>query len=87
MLNGSIWPIDWTLSSATIPGLSRPGSDVNDRVLCIPQSSSITGSSPSDCLMSYLGHSLRGGESYASVEIQSMYSTAQADWAEMINIW
>ena len=39
---------------------SRPGSDGNKGVFCIPQSSSIAGASPSDCLVSYLGHSLGG---------------------------
>ena len=34
------------------------GSDGNERVLYIPQSSSITGTSPSDCLESYPGHPL-----------------------------
>ena len=34
----------------------------------------------SDCLVSYPGHSL--GESYLSVEKQSVYSTASADWAK-----
>ncbi len=34
--------------------------------------------SPSDCLVSYLGHSLGG--SYPSAEVQSVYSTAPADW-------
>ena len=53
----SIWPIDRTLSGATTPDLSGPGRDGNNGVLCIPQSSSITGASPSDCLVSYLGHS------------------------------
>ena len=37
----SIWPIDMTLSGATTPGQSGPGSDDNKGVLCIPQSSSI----------------------------------------------
>ena len=32
--------------------------DGNEGVLCLPQSSSITGTSPSDCLVSYPGHSL-----------------------------
>ena len=50
----SIWPIDKTLSGATTPGQSEPGSDVNEGVLCIPQSSSITGTSLSDCLVSYI---------------------------------
>ena len=39
-------------------GLSGPGSDGNEEVLCIPQSSSIIRPSPSDCLVSYPGHSL-----------------------------
>ena len=45
----SIWSIDRTLSGATTPGQSEPGSDGNDRVFCILQSSNITGTSPSDC--------------------------------------
>ena len=46
----------------------------------IPQSFSVTGDSPSDCLVSYPGLSLE--VSYPTVEIQSMYSTASADWAD-----
>ena len=41
------------LSGATTPGQSGPGSDGNEGVLCIPQSSSTAGTSPSDCLLSY----------------------------------
>ena len=37
---------------------SWPGRKFNEGVFCIPQSSSITGASPSDCLMSTIGHSL-----------------------------
>ena len=37
---------------------SEPGNEGNNGVLRIPQSSSITGTSPWDCLMSYLGYSL-----------------------------
>ena len=44
-----------------MPGQSGPGSDGNEGVLQIPQSFSVTGTSPSDCLVSYLGHSF-GGE-------------------------
>ena len=40
---------------------SGPGSDDNEGVVHIPQSSIITGTSPSDCLASYPGHSLGGG--------------------------
>ena len=47
--------------------------DGNKEVLCIP------GTSPSDCLVPYPGHSLRG--SYPSAEKQSVNSTAPADWA------
>ena len=54
----SFWPIDRTLSGATTLYQNGPGSDVNDGVLHIPQSSSIAGSSPSDFLVSYLGHPL-----------------------------
>ena len=53
----SIWPIDSTLSGATTLGLSGPGSNGNKEILSIPQSSIITGSSPSNGLVSYLGHS------------------------------
>ena len=56
MSNSFIWPI----SGAATPGQCKPGSDGNEEVLNIPQSSSITGSSPSDCLVSYPGHSLQG---------------------------
>ena len=51
----------------------------NKEVLRIPQSSSINVTSSSDCLVSYLGHSLR--ESYPSAETQSVYSTAPDNWA------
>ena len=64
------------LSGATTPGQSGPGDDGNEGVLCIPQSSSITGTSPSDCLVSYPGHTLGGG-SYPFAEVQFLYSTAQ----------
>ena len=72
MSNSPIWSIDRTLSGATTPGESGPGSDVS-----IPQSSSITGASSSGCLVSYPGHSLE--DSYPSAELQSVYSTTPAD--------
>ena len=49
----------------------------NKRVLRIPHSSSLTGTSPSDYLVSYPGHLLE--EYYPSAEMQSVYSTAPAD--------
>ena len=42
-----------TLSGATTPGQRRPRSDGYEGVHRIPQSFSITGTSPSDCLVSY----------------------------------
>ena len=59
MSNRSIRPIDSTLSDATTQ--SRPGSEDNDGVLRILQSSSIIIASLLDCLMSYPGHSLEEG--------------------------
>ena len=55
----SIRPIDRTLSAATTSGQSEPGSDGNERVRRILQSFSITGTSPSDFLVLYLGDLLR----------------------------
>ena len=74
MSNNSTGPI----SDATTPGQSGPGSDGNEVVLCIPQSSSITGASLLNCIMSYPGHSL--GEPYPSTETKSVYSTALPNW-------
>ena len=59
-------------------GQSGSGSDDNEGVHCNPKSSSITGASPSDYLVSNPGHSLGG---YLSAKVQSVYSTALADWA------
>ena len=54
------------LSGATTPSQSGPGSDGNEGVLHISQSSSITGTSLLDCLVSYPGHSFGG--SYPSAK-------------------
>ena len=70
MSNSSIGPVDKTLSGATTPVQSGPGSDGNKGVLHIPQRFSITGATPSDCLVSYPGLSLGGG-SYSSVSLSS----------------
>ena len=67
--------MDRTLSGATTPVQSRPGSDSNKGVLCILQSSNITEISPLDCLMLNPGHSL--------TEMQLEYSTATANWANI----
>ncbi len=50
-----------TLSGVTTPGQSGSRSNGNKEVLHVPQSSSITGTSPSDYLVSYLGHLLVEG--------------------------
>ena len=66
-----------TLSGATTPGQSGPGNDGDKGVLRIPQSSSITGTSPSNCLESYQDIH------YLSAEKKSVYSTALDDWASL----
>ena len=80
----SIQPIDRALSGATTPGQSGPGSDGNERILRIPQSSSIAGTSPWDCLVLYTGYLLKVG-SYPSAEVQSAYSTSPADRGDLIS--
>ena len=50
------------------PGQSRLGSDGNEGILPVPQSSIITESSPKNCLVTYPGHSL--GWPYPSAEKQ-----------------
>ena len=78
----SIQPIDRTLSGTTIPGQSGTGSNGNEGVLRVPQSSSITVASPSGCLVLYQDTRWGGvGRFYLSAEVQSVYSTAPADWA------
>ena len=72
-LFSSTWSIDRTLSVATTPGRCEFWKDSKERVLHIPQRSSITEVSSSDCFVSCLEHSLE--ESYPSVVIQSVYST------------
>ena len=64
-------PIDRTVSGATTPAQSGPGSDGNEGALLIPQSSSITGTLPSDCSVLCTGYSLFS----PSAEVQSVYST------------
>ena len=75
----SIWLRFRILSGATTSGQGEPGSDGNEGIPCILQSSCITKSSPSDCFVSYPGRSLR--ESYPSAEMQVVYSATPADWA------
>ena len=76
----SIWPINKIPSGATTPSQNGPGSDSNEGILGIPQSSSITGTLPSDCFVLYPGHSLGWGF-HPSAEKQLVYSTVLANWA------
>ena len=76
----SIWPKDRTLSGASTLGQSGSGRDGNKEVIRIPQSPNITRTSPSDCLVSYPGHSLRE-RSYPLAVMQLVYSAASAKWA------
>ena len=78
MSNSSTWTIYRILSDAITPSQSGPWSECDEVVLCIFQSSSISGASPSDCLMSYT-RCCWG--SYSSAEMQSALSTIPADSA------
>ena len=96
MSNSSIWPIDRALSGATTLGQSGPGSDGNEGVLCIPQSSSITEASPSDCLASYTGFQLGVvlplcrdaiGVFYSRLgQVRKEYKTRH-DWVRKVTHW
>ena len=87
MSNRSIWPIDKTLSGASIAIQSIPRSDGNEGKLYTPQRYIITGTSLSDSLVSYPEHSLEA--SYPSAEKQSIYSAAPADYTKKVTgvIW
>ena len=76
----SLQPIDRTLSGATSPGQSGPGSDGNEGVLSILQSFNITETLSSDCFVSYPGQSLEAG-SYTFAKKQLVYSIASANKA------
>ena len=66
-------PLIGPLSGATTLGQSGPGSDGNEGVLRIPQSSSIAGTSPSDYLVSYPGHSFfLGGRGLTPLQRSSL---------------
>ena len=75
MSNSSIWPIDRTLSDATPPGKSEPGSDDNEGIPNIFQSSRTEEASP---WFNVIPRALVGGGVYPSAEIQLVYSTASA---------
>ena len=68
------------ISGPTTLGQSGPGTDGNEGVLRIPQSSSITEASTSDCLESYRRTVV--GRAFPSALMQLEYSTAPGDWAK-----
>ena len=72
--------MEMTLSDAPTLVQSGSGSNGNGGVLHTPEISKARVSS-SDGLMSYQGHSVVG--SYSSAEMQSVYSTAPANCAEV----
>ena len=78
MWNISIWPIDKTLSGVTTLGQSGPGSDGNEGVLRITQSPSINEAPPIRLFIVICRISV----SYPSIEMQWVYSTAQAEWVK-----
>ena len=83
MSNSSIWTIDRTLSGATTPSQSGPGSDGNEGLFHIPQTSGITGASLADCLVSYSGYSgeLGGGAlAFCRDAIGVFYSPSRLGW-------
>ena len=70
----SISPIDRTLSGATTTGQSGPGSAGYEGLFRIPQSSSSSETSPSNCLVYSFG------EFYSFAEKQSTYSKECVKW-------
>ena len=80
----SIWPIDRTLSSATISGQSGFGNNGNEGVLHIPQISK-TGASSSEGLISYQDTRWKLEGLTPSEEMQLVYSNATANWAVFLN--
>ena len=66
-----------TLPSATTPGQSEPGSDGNEGVIHIPQSSSITGASPLLFLVSYQDIRWEGILTLCREEVGVFYSPSR----------
>ena len=74
MITQFYWPIDGTLTGTTTPGQSGPGSNCNEGVFYIPQSSRI-GASSSDNLVSYPGHMLWEGVIFLCRDAVSIFYT------------
>ena len=73
--------MDRTLSVATTPNQNEAGSDVNEEVLHITQSSSMT-----IRLFSVISKTLFVGGSYPATKMQSVYPAAPAYWTLWIFI-
>ena len=73
----TIRPIDWSRSGVTTLGQSGPGSDGNVGILNSPHSSSIFGTLPSDCLVSYPENSLGGVLALYREAVGVFYSLSQ----------
>ena len=84
MSNSSTWPTDRTLSGTTTLSQSGPGSDGNELVLCIPQSSSITRALTSECLMSYPRYWLVKRGSYPPAENKPIRKSFKKRWLSFI---
>ena len=76
----SIWHIDRTISGAATLSQRGPGSDDNKGVLRNPPNSSITGTSPSDCLVSYCCIAIHICIQNRHREIQNTYAETQANF-------
>ena len=77
----SLCPIERTQSGAKTTAQSGPRSNGHGGVLRIPQSSSITEASSSDCLVLYTGHSL--GNLILLQRSSRCITTAPANWASV----
>ena len=79
--------IDRALSDATYPSQSGPASNGNEGVVRIPQSSSIAGSSPSDCLVSYPRYSLGEVSSLCKEAVGVFYSPSRQSKRMFVTFW
>ena len=83
MSNSSIWPIDRTLSGVNIPDQNKPGSNGNEGILQIYQSSNITWASPSDGLVTYIGLSLVGVLPLCRDAVSIFYNSSQLGYSNL----
>ena len=78
--------IDRTLSGATTPDQSGPERNGSVEVLHIPQSSNITGSSSSDCLVLYPEHSL-GRVLHLCKDAISIFNSSSQQGQQTNDLW